>query len=165
MKPQVVSFHCILKNSMGKVLSSTFNNDVITHPGGGGGTEAILIGLAEGLQNLVKGERRQIKLTAERAYGFYDPSKVIECERTEIPRGKKLRKGDEIALVDEDGVEMNLRVTAIHGERLILDGNHPLAGQDLVFEIEATDARDCTDEEIKQIADDDEDDNPAARFH
>ncbi|MGZ3723428.1 MAG: FKBP-type peptidyl-prolyl cis-trans isomerase [Bdellovibrionales bacterium] len=162
MKPQVVSFHCILKNSMGKVLSSTLNNDVITHPGGA--TETILVGLAEGLQNLVKGERRQIKLTAERAYGFYDPSKVIECERTEIPRGKKLRKGDEIALVDEDGIEMNLRVTAIHGERLILDGNHPLAGQDLVFEIEATDARDCTAEEIQQINEDD-DDSPSARFH
>src|SRR3569833_1576318 len=98
MKPQVVSFHCILKNSMGKVLSSTFNNDVMTHPSGD--AEAILVGLAEGLQNLVKGERRQIKLTAERAYGFYDPSKEIECEREEIPRGRKLRKGDEISMVD-----------------------------------------------------------------
>jgi FKBP-type peptidyl-prolyl cis-trans isomerase SlyD len=163
MKPQVVSFHCILKNSLGKVLSSTFNNDVITHPGGG--PEPILAGLAEGMQNLVKGERRLIKLTAERAYGFYDPSKVIECEREEIPRGKKLRRGDEIALVDEDGIEMNLRVTSIEGERVILDGNHPLAGQDLVFEIEATDARDCTDEEIQQIGDDEDGDIPNKHFH
>lgn len=162
MKPQVVSFHCVLKNTFGKVLSSTFNNDVITHVGRG--EEAILVGLAEGLQNLVKGERREIRLKAEKAYGYYDPSKVIECERDELDGGRKLKKGDEISFVDEDGDPVNLRVIGIRGERLILDGNHPLAGQDLIFEIEATDARDCTEEEIEQIRSE-ETQGPEARSH
>lgn len=149
MKAQVVSFHCVLKNKFGKIISSTFNNDVITQAGG---PEPILSGLAEGLQNLVKGERRLISLGAEKAYGFYDPSKVIECEREEVPRGKFLRKGDEVVLPNRNGKPMNLRVTGILGDILTLDGNHPLAGQDLVFEIEATEARDATAEELLEAA-------------
>ena len=149
MKPQVVSFHCVLKNKFGKVLSSTFNNDVITQSGG---DDSILVGLAEGLQNLVKGERRQIVLNAAEAYGFYDPAKVIECDREEVPRGKFLRKGDEVTMPHaKSGKLMNLRVVGIQGDHVTLDGNHPLAGQDLVFEIEATEARDCTDEEMREI--------------
>jgi FKBP-type peptidyl-prolyl cis-trans isomerase SlyD len=143
-----VSFHCVLKNKFGRVLSSTFNQDVITQPGG---HEPILTGLAEGLQNLVKGEHRSIALSAERAYGFYDPSKVIECDREDIPDGRRLRKGDEIRLPIEDGDAMNLRVVGIRGDRLVLDGNHPLAGQDLIFEIVATAARDATYDEIQEI--------------
>jgi FKBP-type peptidyl-prolyl cis-trans isomerase SlyD len=153
MKPQVVSFHCILRNKFGKVLSSTFNNDVITQPGG---KDPVLNGLAEGLQNLVKGEKRMISLGAEKAFGFYDPSKVIECERSELPSGKRLRKGDEVELPLENGRSMNLRVTGIHGDVLVLDGNHPLAGQDLIFEIVATDARDATAEEMREIDTDEE---------
>jgi len=148
MKPQVVSFHCILKNKFGRVLSSTFNHDVITQPGG---AEPILTGLAEGLQNLVKGERRMIVLSADRAYGYYDPAKVIECDREDLPEGRSLRKGDEIQLPLEDGDSMHLRVTGIRGDRLVLDGNHPLAGQDLIFEILATAARDATHDEILAI--------------
>jgi FKBP-type peptidyl-prolyl cis-trans isomerase SlyD len=146
MKPQVISFHCILKNKFGKVISSTFNNDVITQPGG---DETVLLGLVEGLQNLVKGEKRKITLGAEKAYGFYDPSKVIECDREEVPRGKFLRQGDEVTVQSRDGEKMKLRVTGIHGNHLTLDGNHPLAGQDLIFEIEATEARDATAEELQ----------------
>ncbi|MGZ3723165.1 MAG: FKBP-type peptidyl-prolyl cis-trans isomerase [Bdellovibrionales bacterium] len=154
MKPQIVSFNCILKNSFGKVLSSTFNNDVITQAGG---EDSLLIGLAEGLQNLVKGEKRKIVLGAERAYGFYDPSKVMEFERDELPDGTHLRKGDEVTLAPKKGGKpMNLRVTSVRGDHITLDGNHPLAGQDLIFEIEATDARECTPEEIEQIGSEEE---------
>ena len=155
MKPQIVSFNCILKNSFGKVLSSTFNNDVITQSGG---DETILLGLAEGLQNLVKGEKRKIVLGAEQAYGFYDPGKVLEFDRDELPEGSHLRKGDEVRMVPQkSGKSMTMRVIGVHGERITLDGNHPLAGQDLVFEIEATDARECTPEEIEQISSPEED--------
>ena len=145
MKAQIVSFHCVLKNKLGRVLSSTFNNDVIT---GMEGSPEVLQGLVEGLQNLRKGEKRKILVSAEKAYGFYDPKKVIECACDEVESGSNLRMGDLVYLSIGKGKPRSLRVVALDGERITLDGNHPLAGQDLIFEIEATKARDATLEEL-----------------
>jgi FKBP-type peptidyl-prolyl cis-trans isomerase SlyD len=146
MKAQVVYFHCVLKTKLGKIISSTFNHEVITQAGG---SELILRALADGLQGLKKGEKRSIQVRADQAYGYYDPRKVMEFGRDEVPNG--LRPGEEVVLRDESGEDFNLRVVRISGDTVTMDGNHPLAGQDLVFDIEATDARDATAEELQQI--------------
>lgn len=143
---QVVSFHCTLKNSLGRVLSSTFNQDVITQASG---DASLLRGLAEGLQDLHKGERRNIFLRADQAYGFYDPKKVITRTRDEIPESDSLRMGETVVIESGPGERMSYRVVEISHEHVALDCNHPLAGQDLIFEIEAVDAREATAEEIR----------------
>ncbi len=56
MKAQIVSFHCVLSDPLGRIISSTFNHDVITQ----GGPIDFLHGLSEGLQNLRKGELRRL---------------------------------------------------------------------------------------------------------
>lgn len=148
MRAQVVSFHCVLKDKMGRVISSTFNQDVLTSLEGDG--EQLLKALAEGLQDLKKGERRRVVLTAEQAYGFYDPELVIVLPRKQISHGKKLHCGQEVLAESRDGGRRVFRVTQIQGEAITLDANHPLAGQDLVFDIEATEARDATRAEIEE---------------
>lgn len=142
---QVVSFRCTLKNRLGQVLSSTFNQDVITEPSG---PQPMLRGLAEGMRNLHKGERRRIFLPADQAYGFYDPKKVITRSRDEIPEAHSLRIGDQVFVESREGSRVPFRVLEFRGDDVALDGNHPLAGQDLIFEIETVDARDATPEEI-----------------
>lgn len=146
MKAQIVSFHCILKTKLGKVVSSTFNNDVITL----GGHPELLGGLVAGLQNLTKGEKRTIRVPAAQAYGFYDPSKVMMRPREDF--ATNLRLGSKITALKGEA-RMIFRVTDMSEEFVTLDGNHPLAGEDLVFEIEATAARDATDAEIYESAD------------
>ena len=77
MKAQIVSFRCVLRNKFGKIISSTYNQEVITcEPAKG-----MLQGLAQGLQDLKKGETRRITLPAAEAYGFYDPSLLLEWSR------------------------------------------------------------------------------------
>lgn len=146
MKAQVVSFHCVLKDITGRLISSTFNQDVITHTDGA--QQQILHGLAQGLQNLKKGEKRRVVLSAEQAYGYYDPRLVIEIPRKRLDQGDRLKLGQQVQAQFHDGALQMLRVISISRHRVILDGNHPLAGQDLVFEIEATDAREASAEEI-----------------
>jgi FKBP-type peptidyl-prolyl cis-trans isomerase SlyD len=146
MKAQIVSFHCVLKNQLGRILSSTFNKEVITHIGGVG----MLTALAEGMQNMQSGEKRRISLRAEQAYGFYDPEQVIVRERDDLPADIFLKVGDEVPLRAKAGELKPFRVTQITGEMVVLDGNHPLAGQDLIFEIDAVSARDATVEEIAE---------------
>ena len=148
MNAQIISFHCVLRSNTGRWISSTFNHDVLTLPQGD--APAILPGLAEGLQDLKAGEKRQIRLTADRAYGFYDPKLVIECPREDLSQGQLLKVGDEVRGRLHSGTEQTYRVTVALVESVILDGNHPLAGQDLVFEIEATEARDATSEDLAE---------------
>jgi FKBP-type peptidyl-prolyl cis-trans isomerase SlyD len=83
-------------------------------------------------------------------YGFYDPKLVIEVPLKQLPHGKSLQSGQELLSKAQDGRTRLFRVVEVLGKTALLDGNHPLAGQDLVFEIETTEARDATSEEIAQ---------------
>lgn len=147
MKTQIISFHCVLKNKLGKVISSTFNQDVLT---GGDGTQQELMALAHGMQNLKKGEKRRIDLSAQEAYGFYDPAMVIKVARQDLPQIEEFQKSRKPLVLSHQGKPQIFRVVSIGDESILLDGNHPLAGQDLVFEIETTEVRDATKEEIDE---------------
>jgi len=109
----------------------------------------MLRGLAEGLKGLKKGEKRKIFLAATEAYGFYNPLLVRECPREEISNGGQLEVGNEVVM-RTDGKRKTFRVVQATSRSVTLDANHPLAGMDLVFDIEATDARYATSEEIAE---------------
>lgn len=149
MSVQVVSFKCTLKNKLGTVISVTFNRDVLTdihHP-----PQDRLSGLVQGLQNLKAGEKRRIEVPAESAYGFYDPQKVLFLPRAKIQSDESLRQGASIPVSNPDGGRArNYRVVEVYEDAVALDANHPLAGQDLVFEIEAMDVRNATEAEIAE---------------
>ncbi len=144
MNTQVITFNCLLKNKAGQFISSTYNREVLTMIDGD--QNAMLAGLARGMQNLVKGEKRTIALDAKDAYGLYDPKKVILYPRKKLP--PNIRPGEPITIVGKSGTHRTYRVIQFHDEMASLDGNHPLAGQDLVFEIEALEAREATPKEI-----------------
>lgn len=146
MIAQVVSFKCILKNKLGHLISTTINRDVITSiqtPDG-----PFLAGLIEGLQDLRVGEKRRIAVAAEQAYGFYDPKKILQLPKEKIVSHSSADKTEDTLLISHQGIHQKYRIIEIQEDTVTLDGNHPLAGQDLVFEIEAIDVRAATPEEI-----------------
>jgi FKBP-type peptidyl-prolyl cis-trans isomerase SlyD len=142
---QVISFRCVLRNKLGQVISSTVNHDVMSSAEH---QNEMLSGLVLGLQNLTKGEKRQIELSAKDAYGYYDLLKVFVRRRDEIKGGDVLKAGDQFMLKIASELQRLVRVTEVSEDTVTLDSNHPLAGQDLIFEIEAIDAREATAEEI-----------------
>ncbi len=144
MSAQVISFNCVLKNKAGQLISSTYNREVLTAVEIDQTT--ILSGLAKGLQNLVKGEKRSINLVAEEAYGLYDPKKVILFPLKKLTTA--IKKGQSVSITGKSGALRTYQVVELHDDFVSLDGNHPLAGQDLVFEIETLEARAATREEI-----------------
>lgn len=145
MAPQIVSFNCLLKNKAGQFISQTYNRDVLT---AAENDHAPLQGLSRGLQNLKKGEKRTIVLTAEEAYGFYDPQKIILYPLQKLSKG--IRIGQSVSIIGKSGTVRTYLVTQLHIHMASLDGNHPLAGQDLIFEIEALDVRDATIDDIQE---------------
>lgn len=145
MSTQVISFNCLLKNKAGQVLSTTFNRDVLNSPDGEG---VALKSLAQGMQNLKEGERRSIALSAEDAYGLYDPKKVILFARKKLP--SDLKVGMMVSIRGKSGKIRSYTVLQIMDSFVSLDGNHPLAGQDLIFEIEALSVREASAQEIEE---------------
>lgn len=143
MNPQIISFNCLLKNRAGKFISSTYNRDVLTALNSG---DVQLVGLSKGMQNLKKGEKRKISLSAAEAYGFYDPKKIILFPIRKLSKG--IRLGQSVSVIGKSGLLRTYTVIQFHKNMVSLDGNHPLAGQDLIFEIEALDVRDATIEEV-----------------
>lgn len=145
MHIQVISFKCILKSRTGQLISSTVNRDVLASEPMAG---VQLSGLSAAMQNLKPGEKRSIQLTAQEAYGFYDPKKVILFPRNKLPRHVKI--GQTIQVVSKTGITRVYKVIEFHGSMVTLDENHPLAGQDLIFEIEVLSARNASEEEIAE---------------
>lgn len=145
MSFQVISFNCLLKNKLGHIISTTYNRDVIT---GTNPPDPTLIGLYKGLSNLKTGERRSIAVSAEEAYGLYDPKKIILFPRNKLPKG--LIVGQIVNIVSKTKVVRTYKVLEFMQNLVSLDGNHPLAGQDLIFEIEALEARDANPDEIAE---------------
>lgn len=155
MKAQIVSFHCVLKNKLGQVLSSSFNQDVINQleEENSNSGDLRLKGLIEGLQNVHQGEHRRFSVPANEGYGPYRPDLVLEVSRSELSRGESLVIGSEIeGKSGPNGTQQVFRVVQIKGDTVVLDGNHPLAGQDLVFEIEVLSARDACLEDFEDSA-------------
>lgn len=78
MSPQVISFHCVMKNRLGHILGSSFNQDVINQQDSDTGR---LRDLVDGLQSVSPGEKRIIFVPAIRAYGPFDPKLILEIPR------------------------------------------------------------------------------------
>lgn len=144
MKPQIISFQCTIKNKAGLPLMSSVNCNVLNKLDA---DNKALSGLVQALQDLKKGETRIIHLSAEEAYGVYDPQKIIFHLKNKI--SKSVRPGEFITIVDRNQKHRLYRVVNVQREMVTLDGNHPLAGQDLIFEISAFEARDALDHEIE----------------
>ncbi len=147
MKAQIVSFHCVLKNKLGQILSSSFNQDVINQLEAG---DQKLRGLVAGIQNVQQGERRRVEVSASEGYGTYDPRLVRTVSRAKLAGKAPLFIGSEVGGTGEPGeVARSYRVTEIRGDEVVLDGNHPLAGHDLIFDIEVVSARDARQEDYE----------------
>lgn len=139
MRVQIVSFRCTLKNTLGEFISSSTNQDVVTTPELQD-SAAALPGFTMALKDLKLGDKKKIFVPAEQAYGFYNPELCIEVSRSELARGQKLKVNDEVkGRLTEDQQFRSFRVTQANPLNVTLDANHPLAGQDLEFDVEITD--------------------------
>ncbi|MBL7715806.1 MAG: FKBP-type peptidyl-prolyl cis-trans isomerase [Bdellovibrionales bacterium] len=135
-----------MRNKLGQVLSSSFNHDVINQDDGNYNR---LPGLVQGLQAVRVGEKRNIVVPADSAYGRYDPRLIIEVRRSELEYGDRLKLGSQVLRFHEPTSEQKLfRVVQMNEDSVVLDGNHSLAGHDLVFEVEIVSARDADDSDL-----------------
>ena len=86
-----------------------------------------------------QGESKTINIEAASAYGTYREDMVINVERTQFPDHIVPEVGQQLQLTQPDGQPMTVKISDVSAEAVTLDANHPLAGQDLTFEIKLVD--------------------------
>jgi peptidylprolyl isomerase len=84
---------------------------------------------------LEPGQRTEVKITADDAYGQRADEMVAVIERSELPEGVTPEEGQQMEVVLQDGTPLPVLVTAVTDTTITLDANHPLAGRDLSFDI------------------------------
>jgi len=112
------------------------------------GSGALPPRLESKLANCKVGDIVRARLLPEDAFGKRDMDLLCKLPLTNFPEGEKIEVGGQVLGTDEEGKEVMFAVTDITDGIVHLDGNHPLAGQTLVFEIEIQAIRDATAEEI-----------------
>ena len=112
------------------------------------GHAQIIEGLEEALEGLRVGDRRQVTVSPEEGYGEYVPDMELQFDRSEFPPHLVPEVGLALYLRDESGQQFPYWITKIEADTVILDPNHPLAGQNLHFDVEVVSVRPATAEEL-----------------
>lgn len=96
--------------------------------------------LIEGFENAVvgmePGDKKSINIPMEQAYGPHRDDMIMEVDKKEFPEHITPEVGLQLQLSQPDGRSLNVVITDIEDENVTLDANHPLAGQNLIFDIE-----------------------------
>ena len=95
----------------------------------------VIPGFEEALLGMAVGENKSVTIAADDAYGPYRNELVQEVERAQIPTDIDLEVDGALLVQAPDGQSMRLIVKALSEESVTLDANHPLAGEDLTFEL------------------------------
>jgi len=143
MSNQVISFDYVLTAKGGKVIDASTKGKPLIFISGMG---QIIPGLENILLTMQPAEKKTVTIEAKEAYGIHDERLIYKVERSKLPT-PEIKVGDMFE-VGEGEHYSPVTITAINGEEITLDGNHPLAGEDLTFAVEIVDNRPATAEEL-----------------
>ena len=110
------------------------------------GHQNIIPGLEKKLEGHEVGDALDVTVGPEHGYGKHDPERVIEVNKEQL--GFEAEVGSVVSAKLPDGREQHLLIAEIEDDTVTLDGNHPLAGQTLRFEVSVASIREATEEEI-----------------
>ena len=105
------------------------------------GQGQLIPGFEKGLIDMKVNEKKTINIPKEEAYGEPREELIQEVQKSQLPEEIKPEVGMGLVSKSPDGQEMNLVVRDVKEETIVVDGNHPLAGKDLVFDLEVVEIK------------------------
>ncbi|HJS20424.1 MAG TPA: peptidylprolyl isomerase [Anaerolineales bacterium] len=109
----------------------------------------IISGLEREILGMKVGESRDVTIPPAEAYGEFDEEAFMDVPRGEFPKDMPLEEGLELTVKDDSGQSRYARVDAIEGDKVTLNFNHPLAGDELHFNVKVVGLREPTAEELE----------------
>ena len=140
----VVLFDYTLTDDDKDIIDSSKDGGPLAYLHGEG---QIVKGLEKAMEGRKVGDSFSVTVAPEEGYGLPDPAKVAVVTANQIEGGEELEEGMQLEASNEHG-EQIVVVTKIEGDQVTLDGNHPLAGMTLHFDITIREVRSATAEEI-----------------
>lgn len=142
-KNSVVSFHYTLNDGDGKLLDTSAGREAFTYIHGAG---MIVPGLEEEMEGKKSGENLKVAIPPAKGYGEFDPQLVhkVPADRfgeQKVEAGMQFQAGEQ----GDMGV---FTVMDVKDDTVMLNGNHPLAGVTLHFNVDIQDVREATEEEL-----------------
>jgi FKBP-type peptidyl-prolyl cis-trans isomerase 2 len=117
----------------GTEFATSINDDPLQFTIGEG---QVIPGLEQAVMGMSPGEAKTAQILADQAYGLYQESKVVEVNRNRFPPHLDLQIGTVLRMRKAGGEKIRRIVTTLSDTRVMLDANHPLAGEDLTFDLQ-----------------------------
>ncbi|MCK4864884.1 MAG: peptidylprolyl isomerase [Gammaproteobacteria bacterium] len=144
-KNSVVTINYTLKNDQGETLDESQDNSFLYLHGSGG----IIPGLEGQMEGKSAGDEFSAHVEPEDGYGVRDDSMVQVVPRNMFESDHPVEEGIQFHAESPEGDMLTVTVTKIEGDEITVDGNHPLAGIALNFDIKISDVREASKEEIE----------------
>ncbi|MBU0520305.1 peptidylprolyl isomerase [bacterium] len=128
-----VKVHYVGKLQDGTIFDSSENRDPLQFKLG---EKEVIPGFEEAVVGMEAGEKKTVTIPEDEAYGPQLEDLVATFDRDQFPGDVELELGQQLEIPREDGQKLLVRVSELSEDAVTLDANHPLAGQDLTFEIE-----------------------------
>jgi FKBP-type peptidyl-prolyl cis-trans isomerase SlyD len=141
-KNTIVSFDYTLTDDNSQILDSSGSEPLVYLHGYGN----IIPGLEEAMEGKAAGDSFKVHVPAASAYGEKDEKLITQIPKDRF-EGETVEEGMQFQAQTPDGYRV-VTVTEVVGDQVTIDGNHPLAGQDLNFDVEVKDIREASEEEI-----------------
>ena len=138
----VVAMNYTLTDDEGELIDSSQEPLVYLH-----GYGNIIPGLETALEGAEPGQQHSVVVEAADAYGETDPGAIIKVPADTVPEGVELAPGM-VVVGDTPSGPIQLTVVEVNEDNIVVDGNHPLAGKRLHFEVEIVEVRDASEEEL-----------------
>jgi len=132
-KGQKVKIHYTGTLEDGKQFDSSTGRDPLEFEMGAG---MVIPGFESGVADMAVGEKKKINIVAAEAYGEKRDEMVMEFERANLPEDLEPEIGMGLQMQGPQGQAIPVQITAVADETITIDANHPLAGQNLTFELE-----------------------------
>ncbi|MFT3680905.1 MAG: peptidylprolyl isomerase [Ferruginibacter sp.] len=129
----VVRVHYTGKLTSGEQFDSSVGREPLEFTVGAG---QMIKGFDAAMPGMSVGEKKTINIAPEDGYGEKDPQAIIEFPKANVPADMKLEPGMQLTLSDPNGNPVPVVVAAIKDDVIVLDANHFLAGETLVFDVE-----------------------------
>ena len=133
-----VKVHYTGKLADGQVFDTSEGKEPIEFVLGQG---RLIPGFEQGLIDMKLNEKKTISIAKEEAYGEVNEQLIQEIERANLPQDMEPKVGMGLVSKSPEGQEMNLMIIEVKEESVVIDGNHPLAGRDLVFDLEVVEIK------------------------
>jgi peptidylprolyl isomerase len=131
-----IKVHYTGKLDDGTVFDSSREREPLEFTIGGGG---LIKGFEDAVMGMAVGDTKTIRIPAAEAYGTYRDDLAMNVGKTQFPPDIEPKEGVMICLRHPDGGTIDAMITAVDEDSVTLDANHPLAGEDLTFDLEMVD--------------------------